>query len=248
MSTNLNKSYLIHLQELGHSLSLSKRTIDGFDTWYSNILPTNKNANILDFGCGLGSFLLYLKYKGYKNIEGVDSNEILCLEAQKRTDCKVELIDDIYNYSLAKKGSFDFINMKDVLEHLNEEQAINTLSQLKSTLKSKGIIFISVPQICGFTSIFTLYNDYTHKKLFTERSLKQILRASGFENIKLVYPKTIFNLRLSSILLKFIQKIWFFFIKLIYFIERPGEDKPPYLGDRISVIAFNSSESNESTF
>jgi SAM-dependent methyltransferase len=36
------------------------------------IILTDKNFHILDFGCGYGAFLLDLHEKGYKNIEGAD--------------------------------------------------------------------------------------------------------------------------------------------------------------------------------
>ncbi len=247
MSDNFDKSYLAHLQELGHSKALSTQIIDGFDIWYSDILPKDKNAQIIDFGCGVGDFLEYLKIKGYGNVEGVDINIRLCSQARQRTGYIIHHLKDIDIFVSSHKNSFDFVNIKDVLEHLSEDDAIRVLTQLKLILKPQGVLFVSCPQMCGFTSVFTLYNDYTHKKIFTERSLKQLLRCSSFENIKIVHPKQKFKFELSSMLLRVAQKIWFLIIKLLYFIERPGEDIPPYHGDRIALIAVNQEHSSENT-
>jgi 2-polyprenyl-3-methyl-5-hydroxy-6-metoxy-1,4-benzoquinol methylase len=35
-------------------------------------LPKNKNAKILDMGCGFGMYLKHIKSLGYKNIKGVE--------------------------------------------------------------------------------------------------------------------------------------------------------------------------------
>lgn len=236
MNLNSDKAYNEHLLELGHEI-LSEKMIAGLDAWYAELLPTDKNANILDFACGLGDFIEYLKIKGYKNIEGVDKNPLLCENASKKTSCPVHTLTSITEFASQRKDKYDFINMKDVLEHIEPEEAIEILQMLKNTLKSDGILVASCPQACGFTTLFTLYNDYTHIKLFTERSLKQLLRSAGFENISLIYPKTKLNFRPSSLLLKLAQAIWFRILMIIYFIERPGEEKPPYIGDRIAIKA-----------
>src|SRR4051812_37311495 len=39
---------------------------------YAPLLPADKNAKILDIGCGLGHFLYFLKSEGYVNHWGID--------------------------------------------------------------------------------------------------------------------------------------------------------------------------------
>ena len=43
-----------------------------FERMYQGRLPENKEAVILDFGCGTGDFLFHLKKKGYQRFFGVD--------------------------------------------------------------------------------------------------------------------------------------------------------------------------------
>lgn len=47
-----NHAYLAHLEGLGHQ-RLTAPVIAGFDSWYKHVLPTDRNAAILDFSCGL---------------------------------------------------------------------------------------------------------------------------------------------------------------------------------------------------
>ncbi len=242
---NCDKAYVEHLMELGHAKSLSNPMIDGFDAWYSSVLPQDKSATILDFGCGLGDFIEYLQKKGYSMIEGADSNPVICTAAAKRTSLSIEHLVDVETFALSRREKYDFINLKDVLEHVEPNEAVKVLLALKATLKREGVLIISCPQICGFTSIFTLYNDYTHLKLFTERSLKQLLRSAGFQDVMVIHPKPKFKFSLSYLALKTAQKIWFRILKIIYLIERPGEESPSYLGDRIAMIAVNQKECHE---
>ena len=39
---------------------------------FSNILPTDKDAAILDIGCGVGFFLWFLQKNGFTNTSGID--------------------------------------------------------------------------------------------------------------------------------------------------------------------------------
>lgn len=236
MDNKADSAYRSHLDELGHS-ALTPQMIDGLDLWYEAILPKDKRATILDFGCGLGDFVEYLKLKGYENIFGVDINQELITVAGRRTGTKFEVFDDIENFSVRNKGRYDCIVMEDVLEHIDKTEMQRYLEMLKGTLKSNGFIIISCPQICGFTSLFTLYNDFTHKTLFTERSLRYLLRSSGFASVKLIEPRIPFKLRPTTICLRITRWFWFKMLRLVYFIERPGEEMPSYLGDRIVVIA-----------
>ena len=55
----------------GNDLDFKKRYVY-LDDDYASLLPGNKEAAIIDVGCGMGHFLSYLQSKGYHNIRGVD--------------------------------------------------------------------------------------------------------------------------------------------------------------------------------
>ena len=44
-------------------------TSKGYGEWYYDCLPDDKQAKILDVGCGEGKFLFFLEQKAYQKIE-----------------------------------------------------------------------------------------------------------------------------------------------------------------------------------
>src|SRR3989338_8349961 len=71
----------------------------------SDILPTDKNAKILEIGCGAGQILAYLKSVGYKHIEGADIGEEQTAIIRKM-DIAVSVISSISEHLSAKKLAY----------------------------------------------------------------------------------------------------------------------------------------------
>ena len=69
--------------------------------------PKNKDANILDVGCGMGRFLLAFRGNGYANLSGID-------------------VDD-YQIGIAKKEGLD-VNLVDATKFFghNKKQILQT--------------------------------------------------------------------------------------------------------------------------
>ena len=143
------------------------------------------NKNILDFGCGWGGFLSYIK--NYKSLNGVELRRE-CIDHIKNKNKKIKISNDI-NYFERK---FDIITMFHVLEHIPYQ--VNTLKLLKSKLKNKGKIIIEVPHAEDFLILqdnlkefkkFTFWSE--HLILHTYRSLKTVLLKSGFKKVNIQY-------------------------------------------------------------
>ena len=144
-----------------------------------------KNENILDFGCGWGSFLSNIK--NYKSLNGVELRKE-CIDHIKNKHKKIKISNDI-NYF---KKKFDIITMFHVLEHIPYQ--VETLKILKSKLKNKGKIIIEIPHAEDFLILqdelkefkkFTFWSE--HLILHTYKSLKSILLKSGFKKINIQY-------------------------------------------------------------
>lgn len=230
------KAYADHFGSLGVNV-LSKPAIAGFDAWYARILPEDKTSSIFDFGCGRGEFLDYLKIRGYRSISGGDINSGLVDMAFKRTGLDLQKIGNMEEFIEKNKEKYDIVNLKDVAEHIEKTELQDFLIKLAKILKPGGMILVSGPQICGFTSVFTLYDDFTHRTLFTSNSLSFVLKSAGYKDIKLVKPYVPFSLSPTKIALRMARYFWFLFIKTAYLIERTGERMPEVFGDRIMMTA-----------
>lgn len=178
-------------------------------------LPVNREANILDIGCGLGTFLHELANRGYTGLTGIDiSDEAIsvCL----RKGLSVEKIDSLDDYCQGSGKRFDFIMMSHVLEHLEKEKIIETLALIRvKLLAPEGQLVLMVPNAQSNTGCYWAYEDFTHKTLFTTGSLSFVLRAAGFGSVVFLDPDGLSESGLPGRWLRFLflqiykVNIWF---------------------------------------
>ena len=80
-----------------------------------------------------------------------------------------------------KSNHFDVAFCSNVFEHLSDEELEQTLSEIRRILKPRGVLIALQPNFRY--SVQNYFDDYTHKKIFTDVSLKDCLEAKGFEVI-----------------------------------------------------------------
>lgn len=103
---------------------------------YLSSLPKNRNAKILDLGCGMGHYLYALKALGYKNIIGVDtssSNVEFCLSQGLNV-----VKEDALTYLKDHPEEFEGIIFNDVIEHFDKNEIVDVLFAIKGALHSRG--------------------------------------------------------------------------------------------------------------
>tara|TARA_B110000858_G_scaffold198405_1_gene264657 strand:+ start:96 stop:965 length:870 start_codon:yes stop_codon:yes gene_type:complete len=146
---------------------------------FKNVL---KSKRILDFGCEFGGFLKNITNS--KKLHGLEINKN-CIKFLKKKG--INVIDNLENNKL----KFDVITMFHVLEHLPNQ--INILKKLRQNLDNNGKIIIEVPSasdlLISFKNLksfkkFTFWSQ--HIILHTRDSLKKVLKASGFKNIRVI--------------------------------------------------------------
>lgn len=155
--------------------SLDARYRADFLPW----LPADKNARILEVGCGWGSFLSWLGREGYRDAVGIDRSPEVVRRA--RALGAGEIVEtDALAYLAAHKGEFDCVVTIDVLEHLFKDEIVELLDAIHAALKPGGTILIQTMNADGLTAPRMLYIDYTHETAFTRYSLEQVLSITGF--------------------------------------------------------------------
>ena len=134
----------------------------------------NKNAKILDFGCGSGAVAGYLKSFGYNNIEGVDVSQA-CVERTKARGIKASEIN--IDKSRFPSTKYDIIMLLDVLEHVKNDKALMQL--LKKCLDINGQMLITVPA----HKLLWRYHDEInlHFRRYSKKELSKLISDSGFE-------------------------------------------------------------------
>lgn len=217
-------------------------TSAGYGEWYYDCLPASKEARILDIGCGDGNFLFFLNKRGYVNIEGVELSSQQADEARKHVECPIHVVDDTCALLEQYAATYDLITMNDVLEHVPKQDTVSFLRAVRGALRPGGNVVVNVPQVAGFTSLFYRYNDFTHETIFTEMSLRQALRLAGFDDIRFIAEKWPFKLTPRHLIYRFVRRLWYWTLKLIYMIESPGEKHPATFQQRLVATATKVQE------
>jgi len=158
--------------------------------YFQEALPKEREARILDIGCGFGQMLCALKKQGYRNIEGVDISREAC-DHCARLGLTVAPIADLESFCKGKpKPEYDLIIMSHVLEHIEKSRIIPTVRSIREgLLVPGGSLLVMVPNAQSNTGCYWAYEDFTHSTLFTAGSLYFVLKASGFGDIKFLDPE-----------------------------------------------------------
>lgn len=160
-------------------------------------LPKDKNARILDFGCGQGHQLLSLWCAGYRNIEGVEITKEQFEKAKKLSAGCVQIKHMDGKVFLSDKNQvYNLVILNDVLEHIPKNEAVPLLISIKKALVAGGTVVLRVPNMASLIAAFSYASDFTHRAGYSEFSLMYVLDQAGFHNHQFISDKPKFNFKL----------------------------------------------------
>lgn len=193
-------SYEKHFQRMGNQLPSKDIFLWQIERDFSKpwMRGLDKNAAILDIGCGWGHQLFILRHLGFTNLRGIEIVEDSWRIARQELGAGaiVELAD-AFQYLVGQNDAFDVIILNDVLEHIPRQGTLELLRLIHGALKPGGIISVRVPNMSSLLASFSRDLDFTHVVGFTEFSLMQALDLAGFSDHRLVpmRPKLFFSFR-----------------------------------------------------
>jgi SAM-dependent methyltransferase len=149
---------------------LNKRRLDVFARGtLANLLKRleraglKKEHSILDYGCGNGLFVQFLREKGFSQVAGYDPF--------------------VAEFSSLPAGPFNCVVANDLVEHVPDPRA--TLAECAARVKPGGLLYIgtadSEPVVMNDLEphIMRLHQPF-HRVIVTERGLAQLARETGF--------------------------------------------------------------------
>ncbi len=127
-----------------------------------------KSIKVIDYGCGNGLFINFLKKRGISGT-GIEVDEA---STQKLINKKIKFFNSL---DKIQSGTFDLCVMFDVLEHLTDP--IKDLLEIRKKLKKNGKIIIYTPNIHSLAFELMKSNQnqvypFQHTLFFTKKSLK----------------------------------------------------------------------------
>jgi 2-polyprenyl-3-methyl-5-hydroxy-6-metoxy-1,4-benzoquinol methylase len=150
-------------------------------------LPIDKNAHILDIGCGWGAQLLSLWRAGYRRLEGVDASPEQAAMGKHLVKGRFEIhCRDGREFLCEHRGEYDLILMVSVIEHIPADEVVGFLKAAREALVPGGRLVLFAPNMANLTSTWIQFSDITHTTGFTEFSIQQVLDQAGFEGHQLV--------------------------------------------------------------
>lgn len=203
----------LYAEQVGFSASSSAT----WERYFAGFFPQNKEAAVLDIGCGSGDFITWMNRLGYTNTSGIDISEEQIALAKKFGAKHVE-VADLLSYLPKHKKEFDVIIARDVLEHLTKEEVLGVLENIYGALKDGGVFIAQTVNAKNWMWGRLRYGDFTHELAFTQESISQILRAENFSDIKIYSQRPVVHGIFSCV--RWLAWMLFeYLIKIVLFIE-----------------------------
>lgn len=142
-------------------------------------LPQDTALPIVELACGHGSFLHWLKGRGYTNITGVDASTEQVKFARQ---IGVPVEQDDVNRWLAQqpKNRFSAIVAIDLAEHLPKDDFMELLHLAQPALLPGGSLILRLPNGDSPFVGMNLFNDITHVWTYTPNALNSLAQMHGF--------------------------------------------------------------------
>ncbi|MCM2279793.1 MAG: class I SAM-dependent methyltransferase [Oligoflexia bacterium] len=126
-----------------------------------------RQASILDYGCGNGVFIEYLKRNGYAQVAGYDP----FVEA----------------YATMPQGRFDCVVVNDVIEHVADPREV--IRACAGLISPNGLLYVGTPDsepvdMANLEPHLMRLHQPFHRVIITEATLGTLAKVTGFELVR----------------------------------------------------------------
>lgn len=154
-----------------------------FNKWmYETIKPYSK-GRILEIGCGIGNISEFFINDNFDIVLSDLRDNYIEIVKNKFTNevIKIDLVDvDFDTKHKDLIGTFDTVFALNVVEHIKDDH--KAIENCKKLLKNQGHLIILVP---AYQSLFNNFDvELEHYRRYTQKSLKQLIKANQLNIIK----------------------------------------------------------------
>src|SRR5262249_30500117 len=161
-----------------------------------SFLPINPPGVLLDYGCGSGAYLEYMRALGW-DVVGVDVSPH-AVEATRQRGIKAH--QGTLPHPAVQLGSVDVVNFGAVLEHVHDPHQL--MKAAKETVRPGGLIVFSVPNFASwgaqmFGPAWWPLELPRHLLHFTPQTLTRLILYHDLEIVEMRRPPRTNWMRLS---------------------------------------------------
>lgn len=157
-------------------------------TKYRDLLPTDREARILDIGFGNGWFLAACLELGYQNVSGAEfGGRKAWIESWSPAIRTIYSIDtSITDFLAEHQETFDFIHLSHVIEHIPRYNLLETGDALYQALRPGGTLFVRTPNMEGPCANSAYFVTLGHEQGFSGSNLMQWFEVCRFDAVEFV--------------------------------------------------------------
>lgn len=135
-----------------------------------------EDARVLDLGAGYCNFI--------NNVRGRERHavDVFSRFPEFAASGVMTHVGNCTAMTFLPADGFDVVFASNLFEHMNREDLIATLSEIRRVLRLGGKLIVMQPNF-RFCST-TYFDDYTHLQIFTDASLFDFLQAYGFKVVE----------------------------------------------------------------
>ncbi|HEX6979642.1 MAG TPA: class I SAM-dependent methyltransferase [Alphaproteobacteria bacterium] len=146
--------------------------------------PADRNAAIVDLGCGHGALLWAARRAGYTDVTGIDASPEQVAAARRLGIEGVRQQDLREGLAAMASGSLDVVVLFDLFHYFDRDEQVALADEVFRVLKPGGRWILHVPNGEALFGARMRYWDYLANGAFTRTSIAQILTASGFREVR----------------------------------------------------------------
>ncbi len=145
--------------------------------------PADRDAKIVDLGCGHGAIVWAARKLGYRNIEGVDASpEQVAMAAQLKID-GVRQGDLMATLRSAPADSLDAVVLFDLYHYFDPATQLRLADEVRRVLKPGGRFIMHLPNGEALFAGRVRYWDIMATGSFTRRSIEQLMLVCDFKGV-----------------------------------------------------------------
>lgn len=203
-----------------------------YDTNYRRWLPDDRQAAILDIGCGQGDFVRHVHRLGYRNITAVDI-DAKAIAALKELDGVTALTVQIgEELPSMLDGPWALIVAKQMIYYLDRRQAPSLLRSLACALAPDGRLIIEIFNGALLSSHFTQAKDPGIFTAYTDLGLERLVESAGL-NVESIDGAVVH----ASLPYRIVRSAWHRIYRLLLILDRGRDEELPRIGSK-SIIAI----------